>query len=111
MIKCTQDVNMVLEDIDCFADDLEDLDDQINVSSDEDGITPNDKYDAMPLVDNNVDDDECNTNPCIIDEVVDNLGDDVNWVKCIICPKWFHQFSVGVGDEEHEIKCFCHESF
>ena len=97
---------MVLED--SFAGDPEDLDEQLNDSSDEDGINPNDKHDAIPLVDNNVGDDECNANPCIIDEVADNLGDDVNWVKCIICPKWFDQFCVGVGDEGHDFKCFCH---
>ena len=95
-----QDVDMVLEDIDSFAGDPEDLDDQHNDSSDENSITPNNKHDAIPLVDNNID--ECSADLCIINEVVDNLGGDVNWVKYVICPKWFHQFCVRVGDEEHE---------
>ena len=38
---------------------------------------------------------ECNATPCIIEEALLEANDEVDWIKCNECPKWFHQFCIG----------------
>ena len=55
-------------------------------------------------------DEECNATLCIIiEEAISEANDEVDWIKCNECPKWFHQFCVGVGDVAEAFKkCFKH---
>ena len=37
-------------------------------------------------------DEECNATPCIIEEALLEANDEVDWIKCNECPKWFISF-------------------
>ena len=61
--------------------------------------------DVEPESDEDIDDDDCNARPCIIDGLVKNKKTKVAWVRCCACLKWFHQYCVGVADDDLTFKC------
>ena len=48
--------------------------------------------------DDDVDEDDCNATPCKIEDIVSKSNQVLEWVQCQQCPKWFHQYCVGVVD-------------
>ena len=55
-----------------------------------------------------VDDNDCNARPCSIGSIIKRKNENVAWVRCSACPKWFHQFCVDVSDDDLTFKCHNH---
>ena len=56
-----------------------------------------------------IDDDDCNARPCIIDNIVSKSKDHVDWIQCRLCPKWYHAYCINVNEDvAHLFECDKH---